>query len=480
MVTVTQLKKVKKTAKAHSAIGDITYQQALEKTARELGFKTYQSLVNAAAETGREPLTEIKTQFDAEMLALPESLDTYRESLLLSSNAGFQEVYAPFDYVNLSAKIAIVGLTPGDQQARNALRSYREARNDSSSPSAALKSAKKAASFSGPMRTNLVSLLDYVGINSLLSIPTTAELFNPSAELAHFTSLLRNPIFLDDKNYSGTPSPVRNEYLWSLVSNGFAHEIANLPELVWVPLGSAVKSAFERLIEEKQVDPARVLMGLPHPSGANMERINFFLEKKSRDDLSDKTNPESLELARVQLCNQVKALGGIAKPNEVEEVMTMIEENPKPAVKKAKKTTDFLKEDVDKKVARLAVSAGYSVKPIKNVNTKVLELKISRAGITESIYIDRGVGLSKDQIQVTIRPQVADKIDGKLVDIPRVEAHFLKRDVDNQRNLFSSNYSAFENKGKDMKRHEHFGRPYRIDIQEGYDSVGQFLATFRD
>ena len=64
----------------------------------------------------------------------------------------------------------------------------------------------------------------------------------------------------------------------------------------------------ERLTAEKRVDPARVLMGLPHPSPNNGERINCFLEKKLRADLSDKKNPDILDKARIELFDQVKVL----------------------------------------------------------------------------------------------------------------------------------------------------------------------------
>jgi len=66
--------------------------------------------------------------------------------------------------------------------------------------------------------------------------------------------------------------------------------------------------AFKRLTAEKRVDPARVLMGLPHPSPNNGEPINYFLEKKLRADLSDKKNPDILDKARIELFDQVKVL----------------------------------------------------------------------------------------------------------------------------------------------------------------------------
>jgi len=51
-----------------------------------------------------------------------------------------------------------------------------------------------------------------------------------------------------------------------------------------------------------------VLMGLPHPSGANAERIAYFLGRKERALLSAKTAPENIEAARARLSEQIAAL----------------------------------------------------------------------------------------------------------------------------------------------------------------------------
>lgn len=42
----------------------------------------------------------------------------------------------------------------------------------------------------------------------------------------------------------------------------------------------------------------RILDGLPHPSGANAERISYFLGKKAREVLSHKTNPKKIDDGR--------------------------------------------------------------------------------------------------------------------------------------------------------------------------------------
>ena len=47
---------------------------------------------------------------------------------------------------------------------------------------------------------------------------------------------------------------------------------------------------------------------MPHPSGANAERIAYFLGRKSRDQLSVKTNADRIDDAREHMRLQVEAL----------------------------------------------------------------------------------------------------------------------------------------------------------------------------
>lgn len=63
------------------------------------------------------------------------------------------------------------------------------------------------------------------------------------------------------------------------------------------------------LADRGLIDRKRVLEGLPHPSGANAERIAYFLGRKNRADLSVKTIPSKLDRARENLLRQVGALG---------------------------------------------------------------------------------------------------------------------------------------------------------------------------
>ncbi len=57
-----------------------------------------------------------------------------------------------------------------------------------------------------------------------------------------------------------------------------------LPEALWLPLGPRPAAALRHLVTLGVLAPERVLEGMPHPSGANAERIKFFLGLKPRGE----------------------------------------------------------------------------------------------------------------------------------------------------------------------------------------------------
>ncbi|QDM15478.1 hypothetical protein [Tardiphaga sp. vice278] len=219
----------------------------------------------------------------------------------------FDVAYSAFDHVNTDADVVIIGLTPGRQQMRNALVEAQRCLKAGQSEEDAMKAAKIFASFSGPMRTNLIAMLDGVGVGKALGLASTASLWAKDAGRVHFTSALRYPVFVDGENFSGAPSMLTVPLLWAQVMQWFLTEMAALPNAVFIPLGPKVTEAVEAVAKELGLSTERVLSGLPHPSGANAERISFFLGRKRREDLSSKVDPERLIAARSSLDAKIAA-----------------------------------------------------------------------------------------------------------------------------------------------------------------------------
>src|SRR5690554_3000930 len=239
------------------------------------------------------------------------------DELLLSQEGRYATYYAPFEFVNTSAKIVICGITPGVQQALIALKTAKESLLANVSSAETLQRAKYTASFAGAMRRNLTDMLDFIGLHQWLGLKTCGDLFETRQDLVHFTSALQNPVLDQGQNFSGGSAMVSNTYLWSQIREGLKKEIEALPaDCVFIPLGRGVDSVFEKLASEGFIEPRRVLYGLPHASGANAERIAYFCQRKDRALLSNETNPAKLDESRTHLLIRVAELTSNVPPEQ--------------------------------------------------------------------------------------------------------------------------------------------------------------------
>ncbi|MEA5389884.1 hypothetical protein VB738_01295 [Cyanobium gracile UHCC 0139] len=229
--------------------------------------------------------------------------------LLLREGDRLSTYYAPFDFINMEARLIICGITPGFKQAMLALNEAKAQLAAGATPMVALREAKNTASFGGPMRKNLVRMLDFIGIPKTLGIPSASSLFGEAKMFVHYTSALRYPVFLAGQNYNGTPEMTTHPDLRWQLHEHLSEEVARLEQALIVPLGPKVEAALDYLVQKGVVNPDRILAGLPHPSGANNERIAFFLDQKHPSELSSKTNPDKLLKARQSLLSKVAALG---------------------------------------------------------------------------------------------------------------------------------------------------------------------------
>ncbi|MFW2545658.1 hypothetical protein ACN2XU_23805 [Primorskyibacter sp. 2E107] len=230
--------------------------------------------------------------------------------LVLAKDGPLTVLYAPFDHIETAARLVVVGITPGMTQAVNALQAAAASLSQGRSVEQSLAAAKLTASFSGgAIRTNLVAMLDAIGVAAHFAVGSTAEMFRPGATDVHFTSALRYPVFVDGKNYNGTPDMLRTPILRAQVDTHLAEEAHALPDAIWLPLGPKAEGAVSHLARRGLLDARRVLSGLPHPSGANAERVAVFLGKKRPEDASRQTNPAPLLAARARLATQIADLG---------------------------------------------------------------------------------------------------------------------------------------------------------------------------
>ena len=79
-----------------------------------------------------------------------------------------------------------------------------------------------------------------------------------------------------------------------------------------VSLGPKAGQALRHLAGMGLLDPARVLEGLPHPSGANGERVAIFMGRKAPEAASRQTNGPALVASARRLSAQIADLSGAA------------------------------------------------------------------------------------------------------------------------------------------------------------------------
>ena len=214
-----------------------------------------------------------------------DGVDDIDPRLQLFNDGEFTIYYAPFEPVNNQAKVVIIGITPGFTQTRESYTKYGNAIRLGMSHDEAARVAKGAASFAGSMRTNLISMLDEIGVPKPLGLHTSEQLFSSHASLLHATSALRYPVFKNGANYAGTPLPTKHPALRKMLETLLAPELSSLNDAIYVPLGKAATTALDHLAGLGQLDKSRCLFGFPHPSGANGHRKKQF--EKNKADLSN-------------------------------------------------------------------------------------------------------------------------------------------------------------------------------------------------
>ena len=225
-------------------------------------------------------------EFREAIAALPLSDSYTKEQLItqdfaISGEGNLEVFYAPFDHVNPSAQLMLVGITPGWVQMEASFVAARKAIATGLSGAEIIRHAKQVAAFSGPLRKNLVSMLDAIGLPEALGISTTADLFAEAEPMMQATSMLRYPVFNKGKNYSGTP-PVAARPVLKAQLEPWLEELTAVPSALIVPLGKAVTTVLEEQVALDPVERNRILFGFPHPSPAHAQRKPQFARNRDQ------------------------------------------------------------------------------------------------------------------------------------------------------------------------------------------------------
>ncbi|MBU8852412.1 hypothetical protein BGM24_10525 [Bacillus sp. FJAT-26377] len=208
----------------------------------------------------------------------------FQKDFLIRQENELSMYYSPHnDYINPDAHVIIAGITPGWFQMKTAFKQCVSSLSHHHPLEQVLYETKKAASFSGTMRINLIDMLDRCGVQKAIGMDSAAELFASQRGMLHTTSVLKYPVFYKGKNYTGHQPPIERSALLSHYAfEVFTHELGEItnPCLI-VPLGKAVENVLRKLSSEPSFSRHTYLFGFPHPSGANGHRKRIFEEHLS-------------------------------------------------------------------------------------------------------------------------------------------------------------------------------------------------------
>lgn len=419
----------------------------------------------------------------------------FAEDLRIESRGELDVYFSPFEHVNKQAKVVLVGISPGATQAHNANIEACALIKSGENIESISEKAKQTGAFSGALRNNLVRLLDYIGINSRLGINSCGTLFAENNHLLHSTSVFRYPTLQAGKPISSAKKGLSDPLLKQMVDCCLAEEVSQLPKSAfYLPMGKGVDKILLALCERGLLNRDQLLIGLPHPSGANAERVAYFLGEKARDKLSDKTNADTIDDAKRQLLTQLnrqnlsseslnhfvdtKQLSTMATTSQTSGPAEKVIENKRKPVSTASLSSmvsaddGFMLDDIERQIREHVAELSLEAIPSKSRTSK--ELAIVRGENTVA-YISRKTGLKKGVLVVTLHPSMGSKLDSMTSKMSGVSISPGK----GSRYISSSNYKGFDSKGysPQLVSNEHQAVAYKVDVSGGLNPLNAFLQA---
>ncbi len=176
-------------------------------------------------------------------------------------------------YVNKDAMVVIVGITPGKNQLGG--------KEERLTPF----EIKQKYAFRGKgMRSNLIELLDFVGVNELLGIPSCDSIWENNFHLVEFTSLLKRATFVkvNGEMFNKAEKIASNLDLKEELNKGFLKDCALYHNVkLFVACGPGVYGFLKDLYNQGVLNAP--VVEIAHPSGQNGNWIACYLKRKQAD-----------------------------------------------------------------------------------------------------------------------------------------------------------------------------------------------------
>lgn len=213
------------------------------------------------------------------------------EATLLGRSADGRDTlyYVPFEHMNCTAKLVVVGITPGPNQIDLAYQAAHASLKTGLADDLVLERAKKAGSFGAKtMRPNLIKMLNFFGIPALLGITKADDLWNLAGRDLHATSIVPHAAFRKGKPFAGTFEEVMTSKIFrECFERDFA---ATLPlmssQARYIALGPTPLAALDWCCAQGLLKADQILGAFAHPSSNGGSQVPVYLGERQIDDLS--------------------------------------------------------------------------------------------------------------------------------------------------------------------------------------------------
>lgn len=234
----------------------------------------------------------MKTRFPEFRDAIAAGADPLTESRVrMATDGRYSLVYTPFETVTRTARLAIVGQTPGPEQLQPSYRIVRDAIAANKTEAEVLAAAHDKAAFDGNLRKPLLRMLRHFGFAQVLGIRDEADLWDGESALLHATSIIPHAAFKRGKFFSGSEfSEVwKSPILRNCFETCFVPTLAMLdPACRFIGLGPLVSQALAWCVKQGLLRPEQRIGTLPHPSRHSGSQVAVFLKERTVAELKPK------------------------------------------------------------------------------------------------------------------------------------------------------------------------------------------------
>lgn len=228
------------------------------------------------------------------------------DPIIIDEDQRYRVQYIPFEYVNVDARLVMVGITPGNNQVDGSYATLNQRANSGEAKEDILCAIKRDNSFGGKgMKPNLLKMMRHFEFEKFLGIGDVEEIWGESDHLFQATSVVPNAAFKRAKKagvqvwkmFAGSFEEVMGvQMLRQQFESVFVPSVLSMnPQALYVGLGPTPTDALQYCVNQGYIRPDQFLGSLAHPSSSSGSQVGYYLREVARSDF----NPRDPVLSRV-------------------------------------------------------------------------------------------------------------------------------------------------------------------------------------